>query len=277
MVVDGLSLTFLGAGSMGGAIVRGVAASNALLNGAITVVNRSRASADSLAGLPGVVSVAIEDEPDATAHAVASADVIVVGVKPAGVPTLLTEIRDLVSAETVIVSIAAGITTRALEAALSGEARVIRAMPNTPVSVRAGVTGIAAGRNASVEDVGRVRAIFETVGMVSEVEESAIDSLTAISGSGPAYVFLLIEEFTAAAQQLGFSAQAARALSEQTFIGSAKLLAASGEPPAELRRRVTSPRGTTEQGVSALQASGLEEVFARAMRAARDRAIELGS
>lgn len=262
---------------MGGALVRGVLASGCPVEGGITAVNRSTSSADALADLPGVTSLATATTADANVTAASGAGLIVVGVKPVMVPTLLQEIAGSVPPGTVVVSIAAGIPARTIETLLGADVKVVRAMPNTPVSIGRGVTGIAPGAAADGDDVALVRRLFETVGTVVEVEEPEIDALSAISGSGPAYVYFLIEEFTAAAERLGFSPAQARLLVEQTFAGATALLDASGEDPAELRRAVTSPHGTTERGVAVLQEAGLTEIFTRTLQAARDRAAELGA
>jgi pyrroline-5-carboxylate reductase len=150
-------------------------------------------------------------------------------------------------------------------------------MPNTPAVVGKAVTGLAASAAASGADVALVRRLFETVGAVVEVPESQIDALSTISGSGPAYVFLLVEALTAAAEAQGFTPAEARVLAEQTFVGAAALLAASGEDPAELRRRVTSPKGTTERAVAVLQEADLAGLFGRATDAALARARELAA
>src|SRR5690606_11357497 len=140
-----------------------------------------------------------------------------------------------------------------------------------------GVTGLAAGAAATSEDLALVRRLFELVGAVVEVPEDKIDALSTISGSGPAYVFLLIEELTKAAIGKGFDQDDARLMAEQTFIGATALLAASGDDPAELRRRVTSPKGTTERAVAVLQDARLDEVFAKATDAALARAKEMAA
>lgn len=271
------SLAFLGAGSMGGAILRGVLASGVPVDGAITATNRTPEKAEAFASLDGVTSIALSERPEGNADAVAGARVVLVGVKPAMVPDLLREIAPHLSPETVVVSLAAGVTLQTFADVLGTEARVIRSMPNTPSTIRKGVTGLAAGAAATPDDVALVRRLFETVGAVVEVPEAQIDALSTISGSGPAYVFLLIEQFTAAAREMGFADADARLLAEQTFIGATALLDSTGEDPAELRRRVTSPKGTTERAVAVLQDAHLSDTFAAAAAAALARAKELAA
>ncbi|MFC5433641.1 pyrroline-5-carboxylate reductase [Microbacterium suwonense] len=277
-MVDSLpSLAFLGAGSMGGAILQGVVASGVAVDGGIVATNRTREKADALASLPGVTSIALEQNPTGNADAAAAARIVLVGVKPAMVPDLLREIAPSLREDAIVVSLAAGVTLATFEEALGTQVHSIRSMPNTPATVGRAVTGIAAGPAATLEDVAVVRALFETVGAVIEVPESQIDALSTVSGSGPAYVFLFIEELTKAAVGMGFSDADARLMAEQTFIGATALLAASGEEPAELRRRVTSPKGTTERAIAVLQEARLDDVFARATAAALARAKELAA
>ncbi|MFT4236020.1 MAG: pyrroline-5-carboxylate reductase [Microbacterium sp.] len=271
------SIAFLGAGSMGGAILRGIVASGAEVDGGLFATNRSPAKAAELDGLVGVESIALETEPDGNLRAAASARIVIVGVKPAMVPDLLRQIAPVLRDDAIVVSIAAGVTLATFADALGQDAHVLRSMPNTPANVGKGVTGLAAGPSATADDVALVRAVFETVGSVIEVQEDRIDVLSAFSGSGPAYVFLLVEQFTAAAIAQGFSEADARAMAEQTFIGAAALLDATGEDPAELRRRVTSPKGTTERAIAVLQDGDLSQLFVRASDAAVARARELAA
>ncbi|WP_262002302.1 pyrroline-5-carboxylate reductase [Microbacterium sp. Mcb102] len=271
------SLAFLGAGSMGGAILRGVVASGIRIDGGITATNRTAEKAEAFAGLDGVTSIALAERPDGNAEAAASARIVLVGVKPAMVPDLLREIAPHLTDDAIVVSVAAGVTLQTFADVLGADARVIRSMPNTPSTVRKGVTGLAAGSAATAEDLALVRRLFETVGAVVEVPESQIDALSTISGSGPAYVYLLIEEFTKAAVGMGFAEADARLMVEQTFIGATALLDASGQDPAELRRRVTSPKGTTERAVAVLQDAQLDRTFADAAAAALARAKELAA
>ena len=271
------SLAFLGAGSMGGAILQGVVASGIRVDGGIIATNRTAEKAASLAGLDGVTALALADQPEGNAEAAARARIVLVGVKPAMVPDLLREIAPSLREDAIVVSLAAGVTLATFAENLGDDVAVIRSMPNTPATVGRAVTGLAAGAAASSEDLAVVRRLFEQVGAVVEVAEEKIDALSTISGSGPAYVFLLIEELTKAAIGKGFDVADARLMAEQTFIGATALLEASGEDPAELRRRVTSPKGTTERAVAVLQDAGLDEVFARATDAALARAKEMAA
>ena len=271
------ALAFLGAGSMGGAILRGVVASGIQVDGGITATNRTPEKAAALADLDGVRSIALSETTDGNADAVAKARIVLVGVKPAMVPDLLREIASHLADDAIVVSLAAGVTLQTFADNLGADVRVIRSMPNTPSTVGKGVTGLASGAAASDDDLALVHRLFATVGAVVEVPESQIDALSTISGSGPAYVYLLIEELTKAAVGMGFSEGDARVMVEQTFIGATALLDASGEEPSELRRRVTSPKGTTEKAVAVLQDAHLDRTFADAAAAALARAKELAA
>jgi pyrroline-5-carboxylate reductase len=273
-------IAILGAGSMGGAILSGLLSPEVEAAG-ITVTNRTEAKADALrhltAGHEGVVSLALESDPDATTTALRGAKLVLLGVKPAMVPGLLRDIRETLPADAIVVSVAAGVTIATMEALVPNV--VFRSMPNTPSVVGLGVTGVAAGTRATADDAALVRALFETVGAVIEVPESQIDALSTISGSGPAYVFLLIEQLTETARGLGFDDAQAQLMVEQTFRGASELLARersrSDAGPAELRRRVTSPKGTTERAIGVLQSADLSELFDRATAAALVRAAEM--
>ncbi len=269
------AVAILGAGSMGGAILKGLVRSG--LAPSITVTNRTAAKAGSLAGLEGVTSLALEEDPQANAVAAASADVVLVGVKPAMVPDLLREIAPHVREGALVVSLAAGVPLATFTRILGPRVVVVRSMPNTPALVGKAVTGLAADAAASPGDIAVVRRLFETVGAVVEVPESQIDALSTISGSGPAYVFLLVEQLAEAAVRKGFTEAEAWMLARQTFVGAAALMEATGEDPRELRRQVTSPKGTTERAVAVLQEADLAAVFERATDAALARARELAA
>lgn len=270
-------IAILGTGSMGGAILSGLVRPEVEVDGGITVTNRSIDKARPLSELPGVTSLALEEHGDANRTAAASASVVLVAVKPAMVPELLREIADALAPGTIVVSVAAGVTVATFEEILPDHVSVIRSMPNTPSIVGRGLTGVSAGTRSSDADLAVVRAVFETVGEVLEVPESKLDALSTISGSGPAYVFYLIEEFTRTAIGKGFTPEEADLLVSQTFLGAAELLVASDRTAEELRIQVTSPKGTTERAVAVLQSAGLERTFTEATDAALARARELGA
>ena len=258
------TIAILGAGSMGGAILSGLRTHGADAR----ITTRSAASAANVAG-----AVSTEADERANANAVAGAKVVLLGVKPLMVGDLLREIAPALAADAIVVSLAVGVTSAAMEAVVP--VSVVRAMPNTPSLVGRGVTGLAAGSRTSAADLDLVTAIFETVGDVLVVPEGQMDALSTISGSGPAYVFLLIEELTRAAIELGFTPEQAALMVNGTFRGASELLASSQSAPADLRRKVTSPKGTTERAIAVLQEADLSGLFTLAARAALARAKEL--
>lgn len=271
------TIAMLGAGSMGRAILSGLTAPGVTVAGGIRVTNRSAARAAELSGLPGVTASATEHDPDANRRAVEGASLVIVAVKPGMVPDLLREIGSSLLPGAVVVSVAAGVTTATFESLLPSSVAVVRSMPNTPAVVGMAVTGISGGTRSEPEDLALVRSLFETVGDVVEVPESQLDALGTISGSGPAYVFFLVEALAAAALEKGFTPEQARTLVDGTFRGAAELLVTSGEDPAELRRRVTSPGGTTERAIAVLTDADLPALFTRATDAALARSRELAA
>lgn len=266
------SIAIIGAGAMGGAILGGLLAPGVTVDGDIRVTNRTEAKA-TLVRRPGVESIALETEPEGNARAVRGADVVLIGVKPAMVPDTLAAIAADLESHALVISVAAGVTTATMESVVSQP--VLRAMPNTPSLIGKGVTGLAAGSRATAEQIALGRAVFETVGTVVEVPESQIDALSTISGSGPAYVFYLIEQLTATAVNLGFTEAQARQLVTGTFLGSVELLEASDKRPEELRAQVTSPNGTTMRAIAELEKADLTGLFDRATAAALARAKEM--
>jgi len=271
------TIAVLGAGSMGRAILSGLLRPEVSVDGDVRVTNRTAAKAAEFEGTAGVRALATETDPDANRAAVRGAKIVLIGVKPGMVPDLLAEIADALEPDALVVSVAAGVTIATFEGALPESVAVIRSMPNTPAVVGRAVTGISAGTRSRPEDLALVRALFETVGEVVTVPESRLDALGTISGSGPAYVFFLIEQLTATAIDKGFSAEEAAILVNGTFRGAAELLAATGTDPADLRRQVTSPNGTTERAIAELQGAGLKSIFDRATDAALARSRELAS
>jgi pyrroline-5-carboxylate reductase len=208
------------------------------------------------------------------AWAVADAGVVVVAVKPPDVPAALEQAAASLGEDTLIISIAAGVTIATIEQAAPGRA-VVRAMPNTPALVRQAATAIAAGQHATPAHMQMAEQILGAVGIVVRVPEAHLDAVTGLSGSGPAYVFLVAEALIEAGVLAGLPRDVADALARETLLGSAMLLA-QGENPEILRAAVTSPGGTTAAGLHALENHGVRGAFLDAVRAAAERSRELG-
>jgi pyrroline-5-carboxylate reductase len=268
-------IAILGGGSMGRAILAGLLRKKVHVVGGITVTNRSPQVARPSDDAPQLTALATETDPEANRVAVAGAGIVLVAVKPTMVPGLLAEIADALDPGALVISVAAGVPVSRFEELLPETVGVVRSMPNTPALVRRAVTGLSAGTRSTPDQMALARTLFETVGTVIEVPESQLDALSTISGSGPAYVFFLIEQLTATAISKGFTPQQAAEMVNGTFVGAARLLEASGRGPTQLRVQVTSPKGTTEQAVAVLQESDIKEVFDRATDAALARAHEL--
>jgi len=262
---------------MARAVMAGLLRPSVTVEGGIRATNRTAAKADELTGTEGVTAYATETDPQANLTAVTGARIVVVAVKPAMVPALLTEIADALEPGTLVISVAAGVTIATFESLLPESVHVIRSMPNTPAIVGQAVTGLSAGTRSTAEDLALARALFDTVGDVLVVPEEKLDALSTISGSGPAYVFYLIEQLTATAIDKGFTPAEAATMVNGTFLGASSLLAVSDRSPAELRRQVTSPNGTTERAVWELEKGGLKALFDTATDAALARARELAA
>lgn len=261
---------FIGGGTMANAIVRG------LLEAEVCEPNQLRASdprseqRDHLQKLHGITGCADN------AEVARFADVLVLATKPQVFDRLLTEIAPHVGPTTLVVSIAAGVSIAAIERALQPGVRVVRTMPNTPAQVGAGATGIAAGTHATDDDIALVCRLFESVGVVEVLEESLLDAVTGLSGSGPAFIFVIIEALSDAGVKMGLHRQTAQKLAAQTVYGSARLLLETGEHPGRLKDMVASPGGTTIAGLHTLEAGGLRTTLIDAVQAATHRSAELG-
>lgn len=271
------SVAILGLGSMGGAILQGLLAQDES-PASIRVTTRSQARADALTPHSSVTVYSTEQDPAANRHAVRDADVVILGLKPAMIPEVLQDVADSLNPHALVISVAAGVTISSMQALLSATVSVVRAMPNTPALVGRGMTGLVAPDSVPAPLVETARELFESVGKVLIVEtEAQLDAVTAVSGSGPAYVFLLIEKFRAAAEALGFSPEDAALLVQETFLGASLLLDETGVEPDELRSRVTSPGGTTERALAVLGETDLEGIFRDALNAAVRRSQELAA
>lgn len=209
------------------------------------------------------------------ADAVRDADTVILVVKPQDIPDVLPEIRGNLRSGAVVVSLCAGVSTAQLEASLAPGVAVVRVMPNTPAQVDEGMAAISAGAHANADHLERVTVIMSAVGKAVVVPEKYQDAVTAISGSGPAYLFFVVEAMIDAGVMLGLPRDIATTLVSQTMFGSAKLLVESGEHPTVLRERVTSPGGTTAAALRELEVHRVKAAFMSAMEAARDRSERL--
>ncbi len=209
------------------------------------------------------------------AKAIAGADVVVLAVKPQDIEALLTEVGSSLTAEQTVLSVAAAITTAVIERQLPDGVPVVRSMPNTPSTVHEGIAGMCAGTHATAEHMQRANTVLRAVGDVVEVPESAMDAITAVSGSGPAYYALLAEAMIEAGLLLGLSREISTRLVVQTMLGTAKLLRDEHMHPVELREMVTSPGGTTTRAIRELEQAGIRAAFLNAINAAMERSKEL--
>lgn len=259
----------LGAGSMAEAFIRGVTEERAVTPGHVRVINRSGGGRlEELRDMYGI-------SPAQSMAEAAQSDLVVLSVKPADMATALDQVRPYLNGQ-LLMSFAAGVTRAWITDQVDGRAHVIRAMPNLPVAVLAGATAVTFGPDIADGERQHVLYLLEQIGEVVELPESLMDAATAFSGSGPGFVCYFLEAMENAAVELGIPAETARALLLQTVVGTAKTLEYWGLTPAELRKRVTSPGGTTHAGVTAMQTGDLNGVVTEALRAAADRSAEMG-
>ncbi|QEE62371.1 pyrroline-5-carboxylate reductase [Salinibacterium sp. dk2585] len=268
------TISFLGAGSMGSSILQGLL-SGGFESASIRVTNRTDASAAAREWPEPVTSLSLESNPRANLDAVEGADIVVIGVKPHMVADLLREVAPALAEGAIVVSLAAAVSTSVMEAALPGHVAVVRTMPNTPTAVGLGVTALSRGTRTSDEQLALVERMFAAVGAVLVVDESRMEAVTGVSGSGPAYVYYMVESFIRGAEAQGFTPEEAETLVLQTFRGALEMLRVSGKSPQQLRRDVTSPNGTTERAIAVLQEADLPAVLTAAVEASAARSREL--
>jgi pyrroline-5-carboxylate reductase len=262
------TIGFLGAGNMAEALIRGVISAKLYSPRDVLISDVLRERLDFLAGKYGVTPVS------GNAPLAGASDILVLAVKPQKMAEALDSIGQSVKKDALVVSIAAGIRTARI-ASILGDRPIVRVMPNTPALIGEGASAIFANKKAKPA-LEKALKVFTAVGKAVVVEdEEQIDAVTAVSGSGPAYFFLLMEEMNAAARKLGLSEQTARELVLQTARGAALLAAQSAETPAQLRRKVTSPGGTTEAAIKVFGTRDFSALVTDALTAARDRSREL--
>ena len=263
-------LCIIGGGAMGSAIVRGVLAANVVPAASITVSDPGPEARAEFVRIHGITTV------DVNRAAIVDAEMIVVAVKPQSMPAVLHELRGVVAPNQTILSVAAGVTLSAITNGL-GHPHVVRAMPNTPAQIGAGVTVWIAAPSVDVERRQRVELVLGALGKAFEVtDENMLDMATALSGSGPGYVFLFLEALIDAGVHIGMTRALSSALAIETVIGTAKMARETGMHPAALRNMVTSPAGTTAAGVAELESGALRAVIDRAVMAAYARSRALG-
>lgn len=264
------TIGFLGAGNMAEALIRG------LIQGGVVAADRIVASGprgDRLAELASQYAI---DTTGDNAVLVRKSDIVVLAVKPQILERVVREIAGSLQPGALVVSVAAGVDTSTIESHLPSGARVVRAMPNMPALVRAGATAISRGSHANDADVLEAKAIFDAVGLTIVLDESQLDAVTGLSGSGPAYIFLILEALADAGVKVGLSRRNAQRLAAQTVMGSAKLLLDTDEHPGKLKDMVTSPGGTAIAGLHTLEEGGLRTTLINAVETATKRARELG-
>jgi pyrroline-5-carboxylate reductase len=266
-----LRVAVLGAGKMGGILLQAFLKQNLFAPDQIhaTVGHTERALA--LSTQWGV------DVTTNNREAAAQADLILLGVKPFQVPALIEEIRPALTKEKTLISIAAGVKTRSIEEAAGLEIAVIRAMPNTPSALGAGAAAICRGRFVRSTQMELAERIFETVGRVVVVDEKHMDAVTGLSGSGPAYIYIIIEALAEAGVKVGLPREIATELAAQTTYGAAKMVLETGYHPAMLKDAVTTPAGTTIDGIMALEEGGLRVTLIKAVMRATERSKLLAS
>jgi pyrroline-5-carboxylate reductase len=269
-MLKGKRFAFVGAGNMAEALVRGLLASKAVDAHDVVISNRRRDKAERNAEKWGVRSVGDNCE------CVLGADIVMLCVKPQVMRSVLEQIAGDVPREALVISVAAGVATQTIEAQLETGARVVRAMPNTGAIVRQSATAISGGQSATEHDIDVAREIFDQVGRTVVVEEHHLDAVTGLSGSGPAYIFLIIDALADASVKVGLPRDIGLELAAQTVLGSAQLLLQTGEHPGRLKDQVTSPGGTAIAGIATLEAGGLRTTLINAVEAATRRSRELG-
>jgi pyrroline-5-carboxylate reductase len=268
-VMPGLRVAILGTGKMGGILLQAFLKNNLVSPDQIfaTVHHPDRAQA-----LSAQFGVEVTTDNLAAAQ---HADVILLGVKPIQVPGVMEQIKPALSPDKLVLSFAASVTTQSIEEAAGHDLGVIRAMPNTPAMLAAGITALCAGRFVSEEEMAIAQRIFQTVGRTVVVDEKHMDAVTGLSGSGPAFLYIIIEALAEAGVNVGLPRDIATLLAAQTTLGSARMVLETGYHPALLKDAVTTPAGCTVDGILELEEGGLRVTLIKAVKRATQRAKEL--
>jgi pyrroline-5-carboxylate reductase len=265
----GYQLGVIGAGNMAEAILRGLLKAGILSKGAVVASDTAADRRQKVSRELGVTCVEGN-------HAPAQCPSVLLAVKPQVMGAALADIAPVLPADSLVISIAAGIRTSFLDEHLGRKGRIVRVMPNTPMLVGAGVSAICAGPRAREEDLEYVQKLFSVGGSAVLVAEEMMDAVTAVSGSGPAYFFFLVEAMIAAGVAEGLPEEVAVPLAIHTCLGAGKLMVETGESPESLRAKVTSPNGTTQRAIETMESTGVHKKLVEAIRAAAARSREMG-
>jgi pyrroline-5-carboxylate reductase len=269
-MLNNRQIGFIGAGNMGEAMIKGLLQSGASRPEKVVV---SDVRPDRLNFIQELFDVSVSQQ---NSDVIDQADLVVLAVKPQIMETVLVELSDHLDMSKLIISIAAGISLATIESHLKKDLRLIRAMPNIAALVLESATAICPGKHASGEDLKLAKAVFDSIGKTVVIEEGLMDAITGLSGSGPAYLFLIIDALADAGVKVGLSRDNALTLSAQTVLGAAKLLIETGEHPGRLKDMVTSPGGTAIAGLHTLEEGGLRTTLINAVEMATRRSRELG-
>ncbi len=270
MSVKGKRIGFVGCGNMGEALVKGLVEASVVEAGTLMVADTR---GDRLADLERRYGVRIAKD---NVELVRESDVVVLAVKPQIMKAVLTEISSSLSRRQLVISIAAGVATTTIRTGAGKDIRLIRVMPNTPALVLEGATAIAKAQGLEAGDLETAQEIFGAVGKVVVLEEDLMDAVTGLSGSGPAYVAVVIESLADGGVKMGLDRATAMLLATQTVLGAAKLLLETGVHPGSLKDMVSSPGGTSITGIAALEEGGIRTTFIKAVERATLRSRELG-
>jgi pyrroline-5-carboxylate reductase len=262
-------IAVIGAGHMAGALIGGMIRAGLVSGKSIVAARRNAAALAELQRKWGVRTATDNKK------AVEGADIVIIAVKPQMAKAVLEELSGTIKSDQLVISVMAGVTTAAISRALRVDGPVVRAMPNTPCLVDAGATAIAAGAHAGEKDLARAEAVFKSVGLVATLPESAMDAVTGLSGSGPVYIYMVIEAMIDGGVKMGIPRAIAARLAAQTVFGAAKLVLESGKHPAILKDEVTTPGGTAINAIHVLESKGLRSVLIDGIVAATNRSAEL--
>jgi pyrroline-5-carboxylate reductase len=270
MTIKGLIVGFIGAGNMGEALIKGLIEANLV---PATSIHATDVRLERLKELDRQFGIQVSSD---NADLVRHSDIVILAVKPQIMDSVLKEIAPAVTRKKLLISIAAGVSTAKIRTVLHKDARLIRVMPNTPALVLEGVTAIAKADGLEPDDLDTAGEIFSAVGRVVVLDETQMDAVTGLSGSGPAYVAIVIESLADGGVRMGLDRITAMTLATQTVLGAAKLLLETGLHPGALKDMVSSPGGTSIAGIAALEEGGIRTTFIKAVERATERSRELG-